>query len=101
MTFITNHTFNHICLNSNNSDKGKIFQSCTSVRDDPQFCIQLANKPLNQSDVEGSHCWNRSCSVEELLHWGTLLAPGMEIPPDQAKQVAVTFNAKYDAVTIL
>jgi len=80
---------------SNNGEKGQIFQSCTPVRDDPQFCIQLANKPLCQSDAQGSHCRNRSCSVEELLLQGSLLAPGMEIPPNQAKQVVIIFNAKY------
>ena len=90
----------YFLLNSNKGEKGQIFQSCTSVRDDPQFSVQLANKPLSQSDVQGSHCKNRSCSVEELLLQGSLLAPGMEIPPNQAKQVVIIFNAKYDAVTI-
>ena len=96
-----NHTMYYFLLNSNKGEKGQIFQSCTSVRDDPQFSVQLANKPLCQSDVQGSHCKNISCSVEELLLQGSSLASGMEIPPNQAKQVVVIFNAKYDAVTIL
>ena len=86
-------------LNSNKGEKGQIFQSCTSVRDDPQVSVQLANKALCQSDVQGSHSQKRSCSVEELLLQGSLLAPGMEIPPNQAKQAVIIFNAKYDVAT--
>lgn len=75
-----------------------MFQSCTSVRDDPQFTVQLASKPPSQSAVQDSHCRNRSVSIEELLLQGSLVAPGMEIPPKQAKQVIIVFNAKYEAI---
>lgn len=88
-------------LNSNKGEKGQIFQSCTSVRDDPQFSVQLANKPPTQSEALNSHGRNRSLSVEGLLLQGSLLAPGMEIPPKQAKQVIIVFNAKYDTITYL
>jgi len=79
---------------SNKGEKRHIFQSCTSVRDDPQLSVQLANKPLCQSDEQGGQCKSSSCSVEELLLQESLLAPGMEIPPNQAKQVIIIFNAK-------
>ena len=91
----------YFLLNSNKGEKEQIFHSCTSVRDDPQFSVQVANKPLSQSNAQGSHCKNDLCSVEELLLQGSLLASGMEIPPNQAKQVVVIFNAKYDAVAVL
>ena len=83
-----------VLFNSNKGDKGQIFQSCTSVRDDPQFTIQLANKPSSQSGEKDSHQRNRSLSIEEMLVQGSLLASGMEIPPQQAKQVIILFSAK-------
>ena len=83
------------CFDSNQSDKDHIFQSCTSVRNDPQFSIQLANNALTQPDTADKHPRNRTCSVEEMLVQGSLLAPAMKVPPKQAKQVTVTFTAKY------
>ena len=83
------------CFNSNQGDKEHKFQSCTSVRDDLQFSVQLANTSPAQPDTNQRHQRNRTFSVEELLVQGSLLAPGMEIPPKQAKQVGVAFTAKY------
>lgn len=79
---------------SNQGDKEHKFQSCTSVRDDPQFSVQLANTSPAQPHTNQRHQRNRTFSVEELLVQGSLLAPGMEIPPKQAKQVGVAFTAK-------
>ena len=83
------------CFNSNQSEKVHIFQSCTSIRDDPQFSIQLANNSPPQPEIAETHPRKRTCSVEEVLVQGSLLAPDMKVPPKQAKQVCVTFTAKY------
>lgn len=87
------------CSNSNHGEKGHIFQSCTSVKDDPQFCVQLASNHQTEPDAKERHQRNRSPSVEELLIQGSLLAGGMEIPPKQAKKVPVRFTAKYVPAT--
>ena len=80
--------------NSNKGDKVQTFQSCSSIRDDPQFSVQLANKICCESDDNGSHQQNRSLSIDEMLLHSSLLAPGMEINPQQAKQVIVELRAK-------
>ncbi|KAJ7381927.1 hypothetical protein OS493_038260 [Desmophyllum pertusum] len=59
---------------SNKGEKGHIFQSCTSVRDDPQFSVQLANTPSTQSDVKENHQRNRSVAVEDLLLQGSFVS---------------------------
>ena len=69
--------------NSNQGEKGQIFQSCMSVREDPQFLVQLSSKEPAQLDT---------CTQ---LQQQTLLSPGMEIPSKQAKHLMVIFTAKY------
>lgn len=69
--------------NSNQGEKGQIFQSCMSVREDPQFLVQLGSKEPVQFDTLAQ------------LQQQTLLSPGMEIPSKQAKQLRVIFTAKY------
>lgn len=69
--------------NSNQGEKGQIFQSCMSVREDPQFLVQLGSKEPVQFDTLAQ------------LQQQTLLSPGMEIPSKQAKQLMVIFTAKY------
>lgn len=69
--------------NSNHGEKGKIFQSCMSVREDPQFLVQLGSKEPAQLGT---------CAQ---LQQQTLLSPGMEIPSKQAKHLMVIFTAKY------
>ena len=69
--------------NSNQGEKGQIFQFCMSVREDPQFLVQLGNKEPAQLDT---------CAQ---LQQQALLSPGMEIPSKQAKQLKVIFTAKY------
>lgn len=69
--------------NSNQGEKGQIFQSCTSVREDPQFLVQLGSKEPTQPDT---------CAQLQLQ---TLLSPGTEIPSKQAKQLKVIFTSKY------
>lgn len=69
--------------NSNQGEKEQIFQSCMSVREDPQFLVQLGSKEPAQHDT---------CAQ---LQQQTLLSPGMEIPSKQAKHLIVIFTAKY------
>ena len=69
--------------NSNQGEKEQIFQSCMSVREDPQFLVQLGSKEPAQHDT---------CAQ---LQQQTLLSPGMEIPSKQAKHLMVIFTAKY------
>ena len=76
-----------------------MFQSCTSIRDDPQFSVQLGKTTPVQPGTQEQPQSNRSLSLEERLAQGSLLAPGMEIPPKQAKQLNVVFTAKYDIIT--
>ena len=72
------------CFNkSNQGEKERIFQSCMSVREDPQFLVQLGSKEPAQLDT---------CTP---LQQQTLLSAGMEIPSKQAKQLKVIFTAKY------
>ena len=54
-----------------------------SVREDPQFLVQLGSKEPAQLDT---------CAQ---LQQQALLSPGMEIPSKQAKHLIVIFTAKY------
>ena len=69
--------------NSNQGEKGQIFHSCMSVREDPQFLVQLGNKEPAQLGT---------CAQ---LQQQALLSPGMEIPSKQTKHLIVIFTAKY------
>ena len=55
-----------------------------SVREDPQFLVQLGSKEPAQLDT--------TCAQ---LQQQALLSPGMEIPSKQAKHLIVIFTAKY------
>lgn len=80
---------------SNQSENGHIFQSCTSIRNDDQFSVELSsNDPMTHSEIKERHEISGTLSVQDMLLQGSLLAPGMEIPPKQAKQVSVKFTAK-------
>ena len=50
---------------------------------------------MTHSEIKERHEISGTLSVEDMLLHGSLLAPGMEIPPKQAKQVSVKFTAKY------
>ena len=85
-----------IKLHSNQSEKGHIFQSCQTMRQDDQFSVQLnSSDHWTQLEPTERPKGNETVSVEEMLVQGSLLAPGMEIPANQAKQTTVTFIAKY------
>ena len=85
-----------IKLHSNQSERGQIFQSCTTMRQDDQFSVQLSsNDHWTQLETTERPKGNETVSVEEMLVQGSLLAPDMEIPANQAKQTTVMFNAKY------
>ena len=89
-------------LHSNQSEKGHIFQSCQTMRQDDQFSLQLNfNDHWTQLETTERPKRNETVSVEEMLVQGSLLAPGMEIPANQAKQTTVTFIAKYVFVVVL
>ena len=79
---------------SNQSEKEHIFQSSTSIKDDPQFFVQLADNHLTRSDTHEGHQRKQALSVEDMFVQASLLAPGTKIPPKEAKQVGVTFTAK-------
>ncbi|XP_074610550.1 RNA helicase Mov10l1-like isoform X2 [Acropora palmata] len=80
---------------SNQSERGQIFQSCTTMRQDDQFSVQLSsNDHWTQLETTERPKGNETVSVEEMLVQGSLLAPDMEIPANQAKQTTVMFNAK-------
>ena len=89
-------------LHSNQSEKGHIFQSCQTMRQDDQFSLQLNfNDHWTQLETTERPKRNETVSVEEMLVQGSLLAPGMEIPANQAKQTTVTFIAKYVFVVLV
>lgn len=91
-----------INLHSNQSEKGHIFQSCKVMRQDDQFSVQLnSNDHGTKVETTERSKGNETVSVEEMLLQGSLLAPGVEIPANQAKQTTVTFLAKYVFVVVV
>ena len=72
------------------------------MRQDDQFSLQLnSNDHWTQLETTERPKGNETVSVEEMLVQGSLLAPGMEIPANQAKQTTVTFIAKYVFVVVV